>query len=238
MGALIVDLLPLVLGVMLSPLAIMALIAILVSDRARVNGSFFLVGWVLGLSFVLVVASWVLLALDVHDHPAAPLWVAWVRIVVGLFVGGAAVWVYRRGHVHVAAMAEATTPSEIAAAAPQLPGWLQSVSTFTPLRSFALGLGLFALNPVDASCAILAALDLVLGTATPAGTAVAGVVFAALGILPIAVPVIAVLFLGDRIRPQLDALRTWVAGHTNVMNAAMLLVIGVLQLQKGLTALL
>jgi hypothetical protein len=238
MGQLILDLLPLVIGVMLSPLAIMALVAILVSDRARVNGSFYLVGWVLGLSIVLAVSCWILLAIDIHALPDAPLWIAWVRIIIGVFVGAAAVWVYRKGHAHVAAMARATTPQDVVAAAPQLPGWLQSVATFTPLRSLALGLGLFVLNPVDASCAILAGVDLVLGTATPAQTALAAMVFAVLGILPIAVPVIGVLFLGERVRPQLDALRTWVASHTNVMNAAMLLVIAVLQLQKGISALL
>ena len=87
MGQLILDLLPLVIGVMLSPLAIMALVAILVSDRARVNGSFYLVGWVLGLSIVLAVSCWILLAIDIHTLPDAPLWIAWVRIVIGLFVG-------------------------------------------------------------------------------------------------------------------------------------------------------
>ncbi|PMC07038.1 hypothetical protein CJ226_03740 [Microbacterium sp. UMB0228] len=63
------------------------------------------------------------------------------------------------------------------------------------------------------------------------------VVFAALGTLPIAVPVLFVVTRGVSARPALERLRTWVAGNTHVLNAAMLLVIGVLQLDKALTSL-
>lgn len=238
MGQLILDLLPLALGVMLSPLALMALIAILVSARARVNGVFYLLGWITGLVAVMLIAAWIFLTLSVHEVREPPIWVAVVRIVVGAFVTGGAVWVYRKGHAQVRTMAHATNPHDVVEAAPQLPGWLQRVETFRPARSFGFGVGLFALNPVDASCAILASLELVLAPISTGAAVAVGVVFALLGILPIAVPVIALLIMGDRAQPQLDALRTWVAGHSSVLNAALLLVIGVLQLQKGLSALL
>ena len=65
-----------------------------------------------------------------------------------------------------------------------------------------------------------------------------GTGFAALGILPIAAPVVFVLVRGERAKPFLDATRTWIAGHTGVLNAALLLVVGILQLQKGISALL
>ncbi|MGH8956469.1 MAG: hypothetical protein ACRDVF_15820 [Microbacterium sp.] len=43
---------------------------------------------------------------------------------------------------------------------------------------------------------------------------------------------------GERSQPLLDFARRWVAGNTHVMNAALLLVIGALQLQKGISGLL
>lgn len=236
-GELIVALVPVALGIVLSPLAIMALIAVLVSKRAQVNGAAYLLGWVIGVVAMLGIFTWIFTLLEVHEPGEPPLWIDIVRMVVGAFLSTAAVWVYRKGHVPMNAMAVASTPHEVAKAAPQLPGWLQTVATFRPGRSFLLGLGMFVLNPVQASCAIIASLDLVLSIPGPAATALIGTLFAVVCILPMAIPVIAVLFMGDAAQPVLDRLRNWVATHTNAMNAALLLVIGVLQLQKGLSGL-
>lgn len=242
MGELALQLIPVAMGIVLSPLAIMALVAILVSKLARVNGVAFLFGWTLGVVGVLLLGLWLFSALEVHELREPPVWADVLRVGLAALLLLAAVWVYRRGHAHVRAMAEATTPQAVVAAAPQLPGWLQTVSTFRPGRSGLLGLGIFVLNPVDASCAILAALDITLAGldgATVAGVAsVFVVVFVVVSVLPIAIPVVYVLLRRERAQPTLDRLRNWVASHTNVLNAALLLVIGALQLQKGLSGLL
>ncbi|MEJ3405419.1 GAP family protein [Rathayibacter sp. YIM 133350] len=238
MGDLILELVPLAVGVLFSPLAYMALIAVLLSRLARVNGFAYLIGWAIGVVGVLALSIWVFGLLDVQPLGDPPVWVSILRLVLGLFLVGGAVWVYRRGATHVRTMSKANTPREVAAAAPQLPGWLQAVDTFTPVRSGLLGLGIFVLNPVDATCAIIAGLDLSLASVTDSEATVAGTLFAVLGILPIAVPVLYVLVLGEKAQPFLDATRRWIAGHTGALNAALLLVVGVLQLQKALTALL
>ena len=234
MTELIVQLIPLVIGIVMSPLAIMALVAILVSKMARANGIAFLIGWVVGVVGVVLFGLWLFSVLGVHELRDPPVWTYVVRLVLGLFLLGGGVWVYRRGHVHIAAMAEASTPAQVAAAAPQLPGWLQTVSTFRPARSLALGVGIFALNPVDASCALIAALDITIAGVDTSSTAWVVAGFCLVGVLPIAVPVIYVLVRGAKAQPFLDGLRTWVASHTNVLNAALLLVIGAMQLQKSL----
>jgi hypothetical protein len=105
---------------------------------------------------------WLFSAPAVHARREPPLWVAVLRLLIALLLIGGAVWVYRRGRRHVDAVAAASTPREIAAAVPSLPGWLQAVSSFRPGRTFLVGVGLFVLNPVDASCAIIAALDIAL----------------------------------------------------------------------------
>ncbi|WP_315637071.1 MULTISPECIES: GAP family protein [Microbacterium] len=237
MGELIVSLLPVVLGVVLSPLAIMALVAVLVSRHARRNGIAYLLGWLLGLSGLLIVFLWVFRSAVGHEQFEPPLWVPLVRLLLGLFLTGAAVWVYRKGRARIAAMAGATSPREVVAASPQLPGWLHSVESFRPGRTFLLGLALFVLNPVDASCAVIAALDISVAAVGPAATVAVTLVFAVLGTLPIALPVLFVVVRGAAASPALERLRAWVAGNTHILNAAMLLVIGVLQLDKALTAL-
>ncbi len=238
MGELILQLIPVALGIVLSPLAIMALVAILVSKRARMNGVAFLIGWTIGVIGVLLLGLWLFAILEVHELQEPPLWADLLRIVIAAFLIAAAVWVYRRGHAHVKAMATATTPQDVVRAAPQLPGWLQTVSTFRPGRSGLLGLGIFALNPVDASCALLAALDITLAGLGPGTTTAVVIGFIFVSILPIAGPVLYILVRGSAAQPSLDRLRGWVATHTNVLNAALLLVIGALQLQKGISGLL
>lgn len=238
MGELIVSLVPVALGVVLSPLAIMALVAVLLSGQARANGIAYLLGWLLGLGGVVALFLWIFQVMEVQGRAELPLWVALLRLLLGLFLVGAAVWVYRKGRAHIAQMATATTPRDVVAASPQLPGWLHSVASFHPGRTFLLGVGLFVLNPVDASCAIIAALDISLAEVDASAAFWAAVVFIAVGALPIAVPVIYVVVRGADAQPLLDRVRTWIGGNTHVLNAAMLLVIGVLQLNKAIGALL
>ena len=237
MGALIVGLIAPALGIVLSPLAIMALVAELLSRRYRANGIAYLIGWALAVVVVLGVSVAVFTAIDFHPRTDTPTWLAVVRLVIAVGLLCAAVWVFRRGRGHLAQMSTASTPEEVAAAAPQLPGWLQKVGDFTPGRSLALGFGIFAINPVDASCAILAGLDIAGSTVSLGAGAAVAIGFSALGIAPIAVPVCFVLARGDAAAPLLERLRTWIAGHTNVLNAALVLVIGALQLEKAIAAL-
>lgn len=238
MGQLIVDLIPVLLGVVLSPLAIMALVAVLLSRLARVNGVAYLIGWVLGLAGLLALFMWLFTMVTVHPTGTLPLWVPIVRLVLGVFLVLAAVWVYGRGHASIRKMAAANSMKGVIAAAPQLPGWLRSVESFHPFRTFLLGFGLFVLNPVDASCAILAALDISLSSVDETAALWIAFAFVVIGTLPILIPVLFVVIKGAEAQPFLDRIRTWIASNTHVLNAALLLVVGVLQLQKGVSGLL
>lgn len=171
MTDLVLQLIPVALGIVASPLAIMALVAVLVSSNARVNGVMYLIGWVLAIAIALTLSYVVFGFLEIHVDREPPLWVPFLRIVLAAVLLGSAVRVHRRSHQRLVAMSRARTPEEIAAAAPRLPGWLQRVSTFSPVQSLGLGLGIFLLNPVDASCAIVAALDTRLADIAP-GTGV------------------------------------------------------------------
>ena len=238
MGELILSLVPVSLGIVLSPLAIMALVAVLLSRSPRSNGIAYLIGWFVGLAGVMALFLRLFPVLEVHAIGEPPVWVALVRVLIGLFLSASAVWVYRKGRAQISRMAEAASPRDVVAASPQLPGWLHSVESFRPGRTLLLGVGLFVLNPVDASCAIIAALDISLSDVGPTASLWVAAVFVALGTLPIALPVLYVVIRGTAAQPLLDRVRTWIAGNTHVLNAALLLVIGALQLEKGIAALL
>ncbi|WP_406248357.1 GAP family protein [Microbacterium sp. M] len=238
MTELVFSLIPVALGVVLSPLAIMALVAVLLSQHARSNGIAYLLGWIIGLAGLTTLCLWLFDVFEVHALAEPPIWVPVLRIIIGVFLFAAAVWVYRKGRAHIIQMSKATTPQEVAAASPQLPGWLQAVSRFRPGRTFLLGIGLFVLNPVDASCAIIAALDISLSGLDATAQVLFALGFIVVGTLPIALPVLYVLARGENAQPLLDRVRTWIAGNTHVLNAALLLVIGAIQLQKGISGLL
>lgn len=236
MGDLIVNLIPLAIGIVLSPLAIMAMVAVLLSQSPRSNGIAYLVGWAIAVTVSLGVGIWVFNVLEVHEVHEPPRWVAVVRFALGVVLIATAVWMYRRGHVRVRDMAAASSPADVRDAAPQLPGWLHAVETFRPLRSAALGFALFVVNPVDLSCAILASLDIVLADLARSSTIGVTVGFGIVAVLPIAVPVVLVVVAPVRARPVLDWMRTWIATHTSVLNSALLLVVGAMQIQKSLSS--
>lgn len=238
MGQLILDLVPLAVGIILSPLAVMALVAVLLSQRARVNGVMFLIGWAVGITVVLAVSYGVLGLLKPEQRVSTPAWVAVVKVCLGLVLLGAGVWQYRKGHARVQAMASAATPDDVVAAAPQLPGWLKAASTFTASRSLLLGFGIFALNPVDLSCALIAGIDIRVAGLPGSAPIIILTVFGIIALTPVLVPVVLMLILGAQAEPVLRQARNWIAGHSSFLNAGLLLVVGALQLQKGLSALI
>jgi hypothetical protein len=100
-----------------------------------------------------------------------------------------------------------------------------------------MGLGLFLLNPIDVSCAVIGALTVVLsGISTTAQVAVLAV-FIAVGSISVAIPVIILQIRGDAAKDSLERMRAWIAGNPHVLKAALLVVIAIMQLSKGLESL-
>ena len=86
MGKAIGGSLPLAVGIALSPLPIIAVVLMLTSRKAKVNGPAFILGWLIGLGIVGAIA----LALagtggaSKSGSPAA--WVSWVKIALGVLL--------------------------------------------------------------------------------------------------------------------------------------------------------
>ena len=237
MGLLLLSLIPPALGIVLSPLAVLAVIAVLLSERARLNSLAFLIGRVTGITVAVAGGYLVLRALDVQAKPQQALWLVLLHFLLALVLLVGAGYVLLRGRQRGREMAAARTPAEVAEAAPQLPGWLQSVDRFTPARTLAMGLGLFLLNPIDVSCAVIGALTVVLsGISTTAQVAVLAV-FIAVGSISVAIPVIILQIRGDAAKDSLERMRAWIAGNPHVLKAALLVVIAIMQLSKGLESL-
>ena len=75
--------LPFGIGVALSPVPIIAVILMLVSAKARVNGPMFIVGWMVGLAVVGVIVLAIAGPAGASDEGEPADWVAIVEIVLG-----------------------------------------------------------------------------------------------------------------------------------------------------------
>ena len=83
MGRAISEVLPGAIGVAISPAPIIAVILVLFSSRARVNGPVFLVGWLIGVAVVSVVAYLLAEAGDVSTDRSASDGSYWFKLVAG-----------------------------------------------------------------------------------------------------------------------------------------------------------
>jgi threonine/homoserine/homoserine lactone efflux protein len=132
-GQAIGQVLPLAVGVGLSPIPIVAVIVMLVTPRARVNGPAFLVGWVAGLTLVGVVVFLASNAARANDDGEPATWVDVLKLVLGLLLLVIALrqWRGRR------------RPGD----EPEEPTWTRSVDHFTPPKAAGAGVVLSAANP-------------------------------------------------------------------------------------------
>jgi threonine/homoserine/homoserine lactone efflux protein len=233
MGSLIGALAPFALGTFLSPLAVVAMIAILLSHHPGSNGLAFLIGWTIAVVGIVVAALLIAGTLTVQRPADPPGWVPGVHLAIGAILVLSGVWMLRRGRHRVRQMAAARSPEEIVAAAPQLPGWLKSVEQFSARRSLILGFALCAINPVDLSCLIGAGVELRVLDASGSAKVISGVLFCIISILPAAIPFAIYAGKGAGATETLTRLRGWIAAHNGAITAGMVIAIGALQLYKG-----
>ena len=210
-------------GVAVSPVPIIAVILMLFSERARVNGPIFLLGWVVALAVVSGVAYAVADGGDASTSTTSADTIAWGKLVFGLLflVLAARTWRHR--------------PAPGAEA--ELPGWMAGIDAFTPVKALGLGVLLSGVNPKNLMLAIAAGTALAtLGL--PTGQAVGSLaVFVVLGSLTIAAPVGYYLLGGQKAADSLTELKGWLSVHNGAVMTVLFVVLGVDLIAKALPPL-
>ncbi len=223
MGQGISEILTFAVGVAISPVPIIAVILMLFSQRARVNGPVFLLGWVLGLAVVSVVVYVISHDGGVATSTTASDSVSWGKIVlgVGLLLLARRNWRKRPGTGET----------------PELPTWLSTVESVSPPKAFGLAGLLAAVNPKNLILTAGAAAGLAqLGLSTT-DAVVAIIVFVAIGSLTILFPVLYALLGGEHAKATLDSAREWLTVHNAAVLTVLFLVFGVDMIAKGLPPL-
>lgn len=223
MGSAIGDILPLAIGVALSPIPIIAIILMLGTPRARANGLAFAVGWLGGLT---VVGSIVLLLASGNagaDEGGPATWASALKLLLGVLflLMAARIWHGR------------PKPGEEA----QLPGWMQAIDGFSAAKAAGVGALLSGLNPKNLALTVAAA-TAIAETEIPGGQqAVALAVFVVLGSLTILVPVAIYFLMGARATEILDGLKGFMGAHNAAIMTVLLLLLGAKLIGDGIGGL-
>jgi threonine/homoserine/homoserine lactone efflux protein len=220
MGSAIGDVLPLALGVAVSPIPIIAVILMLLSPRARTNGPAFLVGWVVGLAVVSVVVTALSGSVGIGSGGGGSTIGSSIKILLGLLLIGLAIRNFRNR----------PGPGE----QPPLPSWMRAIDSVTAVKALGIAVLLSAVNPKNLSLTVAAAVTIAQEGLSTVSAAFVLVVFVVIASLSIAVPVVLYLAGGSSAKAALDRLKGWLNANNATVVAMLLLVIGVVLVGKGL----
>jgi threonine/homoserine/homoserine lactone efflux protein len=223
MGSGISEVLTFAVGVAISPAAIISVILILFSRRARVNGPLFLLGYVVALGVLVAVVYAISDQSNASTSNTSSDSVSWLKIVLGA------------SFLLLARREWRKRPAP--GADPEMPRWMARIDALTPVQSLGLGVLLGGLNPKNLALGIGAAAGLAqLGLST--GDAVVSlIVFVAVGSLTISGPVLYHWLRGERATAALNDLKDWLGRHNDAVMAVLFVVLGAVLIAKGLQPL-
>lgn len=215
--------LPLAVGVSLSPIPIIGITLMLATPGGRSKGIAFLLGWTVGLAaagtLVLVVSG----GIGSSDHGESAEWVGYLKLGLGVLLLVAA---FRRWSGRPRADGDQAMPK-----------WMQGIDRFRFPQSIGLGLLLSAVNPKNLVLTVVAA-TAISGTGIDSGQqAIALAVFVLIGLIGPAIPLGIYMGLGDRSEHPLDRLRKWMARNNSVIMAVICLIIGAKLIGDGLSVI-
>lgn len=218
------QMLPFALVIALSPIPIVAVIAMLFSRRAIANGGAFLAGWVVGVAGSLtlltaVAEAWGLL--DSDDAPSTTVVV--LRFLLGglLLVAAVKTW---RGRPR---------PGDAVA----MPGWMARIDAIGLSGAFGLAVLLGGVNPKSLLMNVAAAAVLASEELSRADRAVAIVLYTAVASSTVALAVGYRVSAGERGAVTLERMRGWLAANDATVMSVLFLVFGVKLVGDAITGL-
>ncbi len=223
MGPTLGEILPLAIGIAISPVPIIAVILMLITPKARSNGLGFLVGWMLGLAIVGAIALILADTAGVSTSSGPSTAVSVITLALGLLMLLIALrqWQSR------------PAPGEEA----KMPKWMASLDSFTTVRSVGVGAVLSGVNPKNLILNLSAASIIAEAGLSAGEQAVALAVLVVIGSLGIIAPVAVYLFMGDRAGQLLSGWKTWLAANNATVMFVLFLVFGVNLIGKGISGL-
>ena len=222
-GAAIGGVLPFAVGVAVSPIPIVAVVLMLTTRRARVNGPLFIAGWLAGLAVIGAIALSIADPVDASSSGAPATWVSWLKVGLGAVL------------ILVAALQFHTRPRN--GDRVELPQWIGRIDEIKPLPAAGLGVVMGGFNPKNLLLAAAAAAAIAQTGISGAEQVIAYTVFALVGTLGVGTPVAIYVAMGARSEKLLSGLKDWMAQNNAVITAVICLIIGVKLIGDAITGL-
>lgn len=211
-------------GVAISPIPVVAVILMLFSPRARMNGPAFVAGWIAGLTMVATLVL-ILINLDLiggdNNSPSDAAGLIKVLLGTGLMYLAVAQWQKR------------PKPGEEAV----LPKWMSAIDSFTPARAFGLGTLLSGLNPKNLGLTIAVTMTIAQMGLANGEEVGALVVFVLIGSATVLAPVAYYLLAGASAERTLATMKDWLGENNHTVMAVLFLVLGAKVLGDGISIL-
>ncbi len=220
MASAIGQLLPLGVGVAISPIPITAVILMLVSRRAASNGLAFALGWIAGVTLVAVAALVVTSESSEGKASSSSTGAAVAQLILGSVFVVLAVLQWRKR-----------------ATGGRQPRWMTALERIDSAKAASLGLLMGAANPKNLLLSISAGLAIGTRALSVAGQVAAVAIFVILASTTIVGPVVYYLVSSATARVTLQSWRSWLATNNAAVLAVLLLVIGASQVGRAITGL-
>ncbi len=214
MNGVIGDIIPLAVGIAISPLPIIAAILMLFSDHAGRTSSGYLVGWVVGIVLATGVFTVLSGSVGASDQPTG---VSWVKVGLGAVLMSAGLREWRGRN-------EKKGP----------PKWMAAIDRMGFGQALGLGFALSAINPKNLLMAVAAGVAIGAGGLSVGDDVLVIAIFTVIAASTVAVPVIAYALAKDRMRGPLNEAKSWLDEHNSAVMAVLFLVIGAVLVGKGI----
>ena len=218
MGTAVGEILPLAVGVAISPVPIIAAILMLLSPRAKGTSVGFMIGWLAGIVVAIVLSSLLSSVIPPATGGRSPV-AGVIKIILGGLLLVLAIKQWR------------TRPAKGNQAS--LPKWMSAIDSMSAVKALWLGFLLAAANPKNLLLAIAAGVIVGGAGLTIGQLAVVIILFVLLAASTVLVPVFGYLIASARLAGSLDKLRQWLVDNNAVIMAVLLLVLGVALIGKG-----
>jgi len=220
MGSAIGQILPLAIGVAISPIPIVAVILMLLSKKAGANSLSFLIGWIAGLTAVGVVVlslGWA----TTTDSGSANDAVLWGKVAIGVVFLFLAL---RNWHKRPKKGEE-----------PAIPKWMGGIDDMKPGLALGLGIALSAINPKNLALTLSAAATINSAGLSTSEEYIVLAVFVLIAITTVALPVISYYGFRSKADATLPGVKDWLLEHNAAIMTVIFLVLGAKILGDGLS---
>lgn len=220
MGSVIGDILTAAVGIALSPIPLVAAIALMLSPRSGAAGLGFLGGWLLGVIVPVVVTTSIVNILPESAGDDSMPIAGVLRLLLGALLISLAIEQWRLRPL----------PGRPGV----LPRWMTATDDMTAPQGIALGFGLGALAPKNLALGIAAGLTIGGAQLNVRDTIVTVLIFVVIAISTVLITIVGYQMATDAWQKPLADLRTWLVRNGPTVLAVALLLLGVELLGEGI----